>query len=164
MVSLLFLCFIKGIFGLIGACIADIIINWGLLFSKHVNDNNIGQRFRHIKVLIWLVLDIILNIVIGLTPFVDNFTHMGGMVFGFCCGLSTMERLSKAFFGVKTKFLARFQTFLVRFFGIIFTCLCILGAFIFLVSLNDGKIIKCRGCRYISCVPFPFWETENKWW
>lgn len=39
-----------GIFGLIGACIADICINWSLLFSKHVNSNDEGTRFRHMKV------------------------------------------------------------------------------------------------------------------
>jgi len=152
-----------GIFGLIGACLADIISNWGLLFSKVVN-NKEGRRFRHIKVLIWLVLDIILNIVIGLTPFVDNFTHMGGMLYGFLCGLSTMERLSKAFFGVQTKFVSRLQTALIRFSGIIFSVIFIITSFIVLASLKNGDQIRCRGCRYISCVPFPFWETRNKWW
>ena len=39
-----------GIFGLIGACVADICINWSLLFSKHVNSNDEGTRFRHMKV------------------------------------------------------------------------------------------------------------------
>jgi hypothetical protein len=39
-----------GIFGLIGACIADICINWSLLFSKHVNSSDEGTRFRHVKV------------------------------------------------------------------------------------------------------------------
>jgi len=155
---------IKGIFGLIGACLADVISNWGLLFSKYVNDNNKRQRFRHIKVLIWLVLDIILNIVIGLTPLVDNFTHLGGMLFGFFCGLSTMERLSKAFFGVETNFCSRVQTFLVRFIGIILSVICIIIAFILLASLKNGTNFSCRWCRYFSCVPFPFWETETKWW
>jgi hypothetical protein len=39
-----------GIFGLIGACIADICMNWSLLFSKHVNASDEGVRFRHMKV------------------------------------------------------------------------------------------------------------------
>ena len=149
---------------MIGACLADIISNWGLLFSKYVNENNETQRFRHIRVLIWLVLDILVNIVIGLTPFVDNFTHVGGMIFGFFCGLSTMERLSKAFFGVKTNWFSRLQTFVVKFFGIIFSFICIIIAFIVLISQKDGTVFQCRGCRYVSCVPFPFWQTETKWW
>jgi len=71
-----------GIFGLIGGCIADIVTNWNLLFSKEVNISNDGQRFRNVKVLVWLLVDILLNVLIGLTPFVDNFTHLGGMVYG----------------------------------------------------------------------------------
>lgn len=38
-----------GIFGLIGACIADICINWSLLFSKQVNASDEGVRLRHLK-------------------------------------------------------------------------------------------------------------------
>lgn len=34
-------------------------------------------QYLHSKVLIVLLLDIILNCLIGLTPFVDNFTHLG---------------------------------------------------------------------------------------
>jgi hypothetical protein len=154
---------LQGIFGLIGACLADIISNWGLLFSKHINKNNKGNLGRHIKVLIWLILDIILNAVVGLTPFVDNFTHMGGMLFGFCCGLSTMKRISTEFFGVEENWMRKLQIFLVKFFGIIFTCLCIIGAFTTLISMKDGEMFKCRRCRYVSCAPFPFW-TEDKWW
>lgn len=95
---------------------------------------------------------------------VHHLDTKGGMFFGFLCGLSTMKRLSKAFFGVKTNLLSQLQTFLVRFFGIIFTVICVIIASIVLVSLQNGTIIKCPGCRYVSCVPFPFWETENKWW
>ncbi len=155
---------VLGIFGLIGACLADIFSNWGLLFSKHVNKENEKQRFRHIYILIWLILDIMLNIVIGLTPFVDNFSHMGGVILGFLCGLSTMERLPKSFFGIERSCFSRVQTFSVRFLGIIISVLCIIAGFIVLASMHSGSIVKCRGCRYFSCVPFPFWRTENKWW
>lgn len=30
----------------------------------------------------WLLFDIVLNCLVGLTPFVDNFTHLGGMIYG----------------------------------------------------------------------------------
>jgi hypothetical protein len=48
-----------GIFGLIGACIADICMNWSLLFSKHVNASDEGVRFRHMKVRCFLLLSAI---------------------------------------------------------------------------------------------------------
>jgi membrane associated rhomboid family serine protease len=62
-----------GIFGLIGACLSDIIMNWKHLFSDFVNED--GKRNRHVLVVVCLFLDIALNCLIGLTPFVDNFTR-----------------------------------------------------------------------------------------
>lgn len=61
-----------GIFGLIGACLADICMNWALLFNSFVNGDN---RHRHTVVLLVLFMDIVLNSLIGLTPFVDNFAR-----------------------------------------------------------------------------------------
>lgn len=67
-----------GIFGLIGACLADICMNWGLIFNKEVNGE---KSHAHIYVILVLVLDIIINSVIGLTPFVDNFTREFPFIF-----------------------------------------------------------------------------------
>jgi membrane associated rhomboid family serine protease len=62
-----------GIFGLIGACLSDIIMNWKLLFSDFVNEN--ATKHKHAMVVVFLLLDIALNCIIGLTPYVDNFTR-----------------------------------------------------------------------------------------
>lgn len=62
-----------GIFGLIGACLSDIIMNWKHLFSDFVTED--GKRGRHVLVVVCLFFDIALNCLIGLTPFVDNFTR-----------------------------------------------------------------------------------------
>jgi len=153
-----------GIFGLIGACIADICINWKLLFSKHVNKSDEGVRFRHLKVLLWLLFDIVINCLVGLTPFVDNFTHLGGMVYGFLCGLSTIERLSTDFFGIATTFWTRLRNVLIRFSGLILSVVLIMITTAVLVE-NDAGASPCSSCRYVSCVPFPPWAGEdNKWW
>lgn len=152
-----------GIFGLIGGCVADIMSNWNLLFSKVVNPTNDGKRFRHFWVLVWLFLDILLNVVIGLTPFVDNFTHLGGMIYGFLCGLSKLERLSFSFFGVKKGILSKIRTSFVRFFGFIISIFCIIVTLLILMQSDGEKMTNCRGCRYVSCVPFPFWaEYQDK--
>jgi membrane associated rhomboid family serine protease len=151
-----------GIFGLIGACLADIVGNWNLLFSKEVNSIDNGVRFRHAKVLLWLLLDIIVNILIGMTPFVDNFTHLGGMVYGFLFGLSALERLSKAFFGVSTSCFSNVMAYVIKFAGAIISIVCIIVSVVILFS---GSKVTCRGCRYVSCVPFPFWaDQEDRWW
>jgi membrane associated rhomboid family serine protease len=72
-----------GIFGFIGACLADIIMNWKLLFCDFVTEN--GTKHRHAMVVVVLLLDIGLNSIIGLTPFVDNFTRK------LTCWLSTVH-------------------------------------------------------------------------
>lgn len=151
---------------MIGACLADIVCNWGLIFSPHVNENDVdkpNQISSHIKVLLWILFDITIGLIIGLTPFLDNFTLLGGIIFGYCCGLSTMKRFSTDFFGEEQDLIHKVKSVLVRFLGILFTCACILTALSTLISMKNGDLIQCVGCNYISCVPFPFW-TESKWW
>lgn len=58
---------------MIGACLSDIMMNWKLLFSDFVTEN--GKRHKHAMVVVFLFLDIVLNCIIGLTPYVDNFTR-----------------------------------------------------------------------------------------
>lgn len=153
-----------GIFGLIGACVADILINWRLLFSKHVNSTKDGTRFRHIKVLMYLLFDIVINCLVGLTPFVDNFTHLGGMVYGFMCGLSTIERLPTDFFGIASSCATKFRNIVIRFSGLLLSVVLIMVTTAVLVDSGGGSS-PCPGCRYVSCVPFPPWENEDsKWW
>lgn len=53
-------------------CIADIYMNWALLFNGFVKGKN---RHRYTVVLLVLFLDIIVNNLIGLTPLVDNFAR-----------------------------------------------------------------------------------------
>ena len=116
------------------------------------------------KVLLWLLFDIVINCLVGLTPFVDNFTHLGGMVYGFLCGLSTIERLSTDFFGIATSFWTKLRNILLRFSGLIISVVLIMITTAVLVDTDVGKS-PCPSCRYVSCVPFPPWAGEdNKWW
>jgi len=62
-----------GIFGLMGSCLADIVMNWHLLFSDFVNESQ--KKRNHVIILVLLFLDIGGNSLLGMTPFVDNFTR-----------------------------------------------------------------------------------------
>mmetsp|Transcript_24977 Transcript_24977/g.58950 ORF Transcript_24977/g.58950 Transcript_24977/m.58950 type:complete len:580 (-) Transcript_24977:951-2690(-) len=151
-----------GIFGLIGACLSDIIMNWKHLFSDFVSEN--GSRNNHLLVVVFLVLDIVLNCLIGLTPYVDNFTHLGGMVYGLLCGLSTMERLPNAFFGMEENFFARVKQIATRFLGLIISIILIIITTVILLQ-GDGETAPCPNCQWLSCVPFPPWKSQaDKWW
>lgn len=112
------------------------------------------------KVLLWLLFDIVINCLVGLTPFVDNFTHLGGMVYGFLCGLSTIERLSTDFFGIATSFWTKLRNILLRFSGLIISVVLIMITTAVLVDTDVGKS-PCPSCRYVSCVPFPPWAGED---
>lgn len=153
-----------GIFGLIGACLADIYMNWGLLFNKFVNGKN---NHVHVYVLLALLADIIVNSLIGLTPFVDNFTHLGGMIFGFICGTSTMQRISTDMFDdhKKTKtFWTNAKSHFVQFLGIIVTLIIMIASFTILMQ-GDGVSTPCKSCKVFSCVEFPPWAgPSEKWW
>ena len=69
-----------GIFGLVGACLADITMNWNLIFSTYLNKEE-GRTLQNGRVFAWLMLDIFINCLIGLTPFVDNFTRESRLYF-----------------------------------------------------------------------------------
>ncbi|CAB9516058.1 Inactive rhomboid protein 1 [Seminavis robusta] len=150
-----------GIFGLIGGCVADVALNWNLLFIKGEDEDDV-TKCQHWSAFFWLFADIVANAILGLTPFVDNFTHLGGLLYGLCCGISTIERLAVGFFGVGTGRCSRIRNSLVRFCGLIFSVFLIMITTVLLVG-SDGATSPCPSCRYVSCVPFPF-GAENKWW
>ena len=148
-----------GLFALIGICLADIFLNWKLLFlvfKKRGEDSGCWKKFRCI---FWIVLDLFFQTLIGLTPFVDNFAHLGGLIYGFLLGLTMLERLPLAFFGEGSR---RWKLFSYRLFGITTTIVCLVLSSV-LLSQSDGFQAPCYSCRSISCAPFPFW-SEEKWW
>ncbi|GBG66197.1 hypothetical protein CBR_g57076 [Chara braunii] len=61
------------LFGLLGATLAELIVNWTIY----------GRR---ISTLVTLIFLIVVNLLVGLTPLVDNFSHIGGFVSGLLLG------------------------------------------------------------------------------
>jgi hypothetical protein len=91
-------------------------------------------------------------------------SDLGGMFFGFACGISTIERLSSAFFGMEEDVWARTKQFVVRFAGLIVSVVTLVTTTAVLLR-GDGETNPCPGCTWLSCVPFPPWASyENKWW
>ena len=184
-----------GIFGLIGGCMADICLNWNLLFLKTGSANRSSSSSsssdndddddanasgsnthrilsrQHFCVLLWLAIDIIINTLIGFTPFVDNFTHLGGFIYGFFIGFASIERLATGFFGVTPSSLqdggkhrrwSKVKHAIFRYSGLILSVIMIMVTTVILIQ-SDGVTNPCHGCRYISCVPFPP-RADDKWW
>ena len=89
------------------------------------------------------------------------------MTFGFLCGLSTIRRLSTDFFGMEESWLTQTKHFFMRFFGLILTVVSIIITLVILLGSDTtgGDSNPCPNCTWLSCVPFPPWESEhNKWW
>lgn len=150
-----------GIFGLVGVCLADVFVNWDLVFLKLEEKEDEKTTCNHVQVLFWLLFDVFINIIIGLTPFVDNYAHLGGLLYGIFYALPLVDRLGIHFFG-KLGFCFKFRNCSLRLFGFVAGCFLLLASSLLLLK-SDGNSSPCDSCRFISCAPFPFW-TEDKWW
>ena len=100
-----------------------------------------------------------------ITPFIDNFSHLGGMIYGICCAFTTIEAFSiSGFFGgIRTTTFDKLRTFTIKFCGLIISIALIMVTTVWLATTSDATQSPCSGCRYISCVPFPFF-SDDKWW
>jgi len=151
-----------GIFGLVGGCISDIVMNWQLLFIK-TGENDTKTKRRNIGSIMWLAAEIVVNLIIGFTPYVDNFSHLGGLVYGIGCGLSAIEPLPVGFFGVHSSTVEKVRAVLIRFLGLIVSFVLIIATTAILATMDPTQTF-CSSCRYLSCVPFPPWKNDSKWW
>jgi membrane associated rhomboid family serine protease len=159
-----------GIFGLIGGCLADIAMHWHLLFLKterrgesEADAATSNPRRANVIAVVWLVVDIFLNVIIGFTPYVDNFCHLGGLVYGFACGWSAIEPMAINFFGVHDSKWSKICKLAARFSGLIFSVVMIIATTGILSSMNSDSS-PCSNCRYISCIPFPPFQEDKFWY
>jgi hypothetical protein len=92
---------------------------------------------------------------------------LGGMIFGFMCATSTMQRISTEMFDnvrKKETFWNTTKRNVSRYFGIIITVIAMVASFSILMHGN-GISTPCKSCKVISCVAFPPWAGyDDKWW
>lgn len=150
-----------GIFGLLGLCLADVCANWHVIQASR-DDPSYSFPIR--SVVVWLIFEVALNVSIGLTPYIDNFAHMGGFLYGFTFGLAIVQRLGgKAFYPKMEIQVHRIRKTAYRFCGLTVTLL-LLALTSWKLWINDGDDPSpCSWCRYLSCAPFPA-GTDNPWW
>lgn len=152
-----------GILGLLGVCLADVVINWDLLTLKNHRDilDPVYKSLPFGMALFWLMIEILVNILMGFTPYVDQVAHIAGVLFGVGFGIPFLQWLKgPGFFGTQS-------TRRICLCGLARFCLFALSMAAFLTMMfylmnNDDKPV-CENCRYLSCVPFPFWQKKT-WW
>lgn len=98
-----------------------------------------------------LVLIIVVALCIGLLPYIDNFAHLGGFVFGLVAAVALMPWTT---FGKWDK--ARKRTLSILFLALT----CGLYAVTLPVFLT-GQEVNCTWCQHINCVNFVAGMCDN---
>lgn len=156
MLSVIFLPYVlsvgasAAVFGLVGACWADVIINYCARCT--LEDSGLFS----------LLLLTILNLLIGLTPFVDNFMHVGGFVSGIIIGCTLFSKKHIDHRSGRRR-LTCMQREIVF---ISFLVLLILIAVSVAAALSDNvkdAFRSCSFCEHINCVEID-WFTNEPWW
>jgi hypothetical protein len=83
-----------GTFGVFGVSLANIALNWKLLFLLFRKDEDgFHWCLCNLFCVFAICLEVAINSIVGFTSCVDNFAHMGGSVCGFLLGLTILKRL-----------------------------------------------------------------------
>ena len=119
------------IFGLLGLMFVDVLIRWKTLPHPVCN-------------LVFAIVTIVLSVLSGMMPGVDNFAHVGGLCFGLVGGFAMLPHLVRGR-GGKVRLCVVIITFplLLAMFGAMF------GLFYGYVA--KGNNIDCKWCEQINC-------------
>jgi len=119
------------LFGLLGLMLVDVFVNWSQLRKPVVN-------------LIAVIITIILSVISGMMPGVDNFAHVGGLIVGLVGGFALLPDFVKG-----KKRCVRFLVVIITFPLLI----AIMAFFIWLFYgyVGKGNSIECEWCENINC-------------
>ncbi|XP_074564893.1 RHOMBOID-like protein 3 [Curcuma longa] len=142
------------LFGLLGSMLSELIINWAIYSNR-------------IAALLTLMVIIVINLVIGLFPSVDNFAHIGGFLSGFLLGFVLLIRpqfgwMERHDLPPSAQVTSKYKAY---------QCvLWVLGLILLIAGFAVGLIMLFRGvngndhchwCHYLNCVPTSSWSCEN---
>ena len=154
-----FLYFLASSYGLILSCIfVSTLISCGLtgagggyiLFLACDLISTWNAHRRPLLSLIALIIAGVLLILTGLTPYIDNFTHIGGMLMGFLYGLISLPNMT---FG-KSEKVCRIIIALAAFplMSLLFM-ICLVVFF----RRVDSNMNWCSWCLKVNCLNFSGW-------
>lgn len=131
------------LFGLFGSCWSDLLQNW-----FEVEEGEGAKEIARISVMT------ILNLGLGLSPFLDNFAHVGGFLLGFLAGVAILPKPKPG----GDDGLSMHQKGLQVMSGV--AVLALLIASLLVLYTGSDVLARCSWCSYISCVDTPWWSCE----
>jgi len=131
-----------GVFGLLGAAWAEHFLDWRAY--KH-----------HLITVLTLAVITVINLLLGLLPFADNWCNIGGFVVGaLMCTAILLTR-----WHAQTR--RREVIILVAQVAAGLACLCFFATFTVGLVMNLGWGASCDWCHYLTCIPTAWWECDN---
>ncbi|KAJ4972126.1 hypothetical protein NE237_005225 [Protea cynaroides] len=145
------------LFGLLGGMLSELVTNWTIYENKFA-------------ALLTLLFIIVINLVVGILPHVDNFAHIGGFASGFLLGFVFLIRPQFAWVSQRsgvpsypTSSLSHRYMKYQYILWILALILLIVGFTVGLVMLFQGVNVndRCPWCHYLSCVPTSSWSCKT---
>lgn len=124
-------------FGYIGLLLSDLISTWR------------GVEGRSCKLTKYIIC-IIITLVVGFTPYVDNFSNIGGFIVGFFCALMLLPNMNFGFSEQVCHGIVAFLAFPV--FSLIF-CICL----VLMYRSIDPASTWCSFCHNFNCINISGW-------
>ncbi|KAH9099033.1 hypothetical protein LEN26_016403 [Aphanomyces euteiches] len=132
------------IFGLFGATFAEFILNWDLYANRCCHMAN-------------LIVVAVVNLAIGLLPYVNNFAHLSGFLSGMGLGFAMLSLpTTRQDRQLNTR--TPRQRLLGKIGGTFTFCFALL--FLILLATHTNASNACPWCKYLDCVPAPWWSCD----
>lgn len=133
------------VFGLVGACWADVLVN----FVARGTLRNSG--------IFCLGVCTVLNLAIGFVPLVDNFMHLGGLVAGLVVGVALFaQKRTDRRTGVQRRTCG--QELSVMLASLLLLVLIGVTAVSYLSPSLHDTFRQCPFCMSLNCIPTPWWS------
>ncbi|XAR62640.1 hypothetical protein NMG60_11017478 [Bertholletia excelsa] len=148
------------LFGLLGATLSGLLRNWKFYTNK-------------LAALLTILSLSTINLLLGLLPFVNNFSNIGGFLSGFLLGLvllfspqvSNVAQNKGGLFDYNVKcsvkLRQKFDRPVLRSVSLVLFSLLFGGLIVAVLhGINVNKY--CHSCRYIDCVPSAWWSCNDQ--
>uniref|UniRef100_A0A3N7EQT6 RHOMBOID-like protein n=1 Tax=Populus trichocarpa TaxID=3694 RepID=A0A3N7EQT6_POPTR len=152
-------CSSGALFGLLGATVSALTRNWKFYTNK-------------VAALLTLFFVAGFNLMLGLLPYMDNYSSIGSMISGFLLGLVlfytpqlrqvAQNKIGLCEYGVKSSFnwKQKLDRPVLRSASLILFSLLFVGLLVaVLLGINISHY--CRWCRYTDCIPYKRWSCND---